>query len=193
MCQVWYAPHAVGCECASKFLLLAVTAANDLANWHPAQRDTFAKLLRTNADFIHNLYKNMIGNMRVIVVKLPAGNDDLNFSYAPICDLTRRPISEERKQICEGGFSVTFKLELDGFESRIMAIRGVPLKSPSHYCFNSKCALPATPKFSGFATLAACSQCKRAVYCSERCQRKDWSHHKSLCKSSKQAFFETVE
>ena len=59
-----------------------------------------------------------------------------------------------------------------------IAVKGRTVDPDSHtqlsqYC---KCCKKVEVNFQ-------CSQCKSAKYCSRKCQRRDWKHHKTICQA----------
>ena len=59
----------------------------------------------------------------------------------------------------------------------VVTYRGVLTQIPREekiaYCFNDECELYG---------LKTCSVCKKAKYCSVKCQREHWKKHKKMCK-----------
>ena len=48
-------------------------------------------------------------------------------------------------------------------------------------CDNVKCGL--TGRIAVRSEMLCCSRCKKANYCSTKCQEKDWKRHKEWCRS----------
>jgi MYND finger len=78
---------------------------------------------------------------------------------------------------------ISHALPFDRALSDTITLLGGPARTPPHVattfpladgcCFKCRCAKP----------LKCCGACKTARYCSEECQRADWSSHRVLCKA----------
>nr|XP_014348096.1 PREDICTED: tudor domain-containing protein 1 isoform X6 [Latimeria chalumnae] len=85
-----------------------------------------------------------------------------------------KPVSKPRRQQRHKIRTTSESLASLNFEEKLFKSLSAPPRSTT--CHN--CGL--------FGSLR-CSQCKQTYYCSEKCQKKDWSAHSNICKPVKQS------
>uniref|UniRef100_H3AU05 Tudor domain containing 1 n=1 Tax=Latimeria chalumnae TaxID=7897 RepID=H3AU05_LATCH len=100
---------------------------------------------------------------------------------SPTDHLGAKPVSKPRRQQRHKIRTTSESLASLNFEEKLFKSLSAPPRSTT--CHN--CGL--------FGSLR-CSQCKQTYYCSEKCQKKDWSAHSNICKPVKQpSFVEKLE
>jgi hypothetical protein len=82
--------------------------------------------------------------------------------------LRKASVTGQRNPLGNGSFVAVVSDNLEGLRRR--AVEGVP------YCVNDGCEVVGHRK-----DFNVCPPCKTARYCSDACQKQDWSEHKATC------------